>query len=324
MIPVIDFDHCRPNVQVTDAKLEETGKALVDVLSSTGFAYLTNHGISKELIENVREAADGIFTSPSIEKQKYARDPITNCGYIGLLTEKLDDGCPYEYKEAFHVASPALDPSIGMKWPHDLSPNFAALSRTFMEKCKALSLRILELIGIGLDLKDHSVLVDCQKLMHKSGNMSGLRILYYPSIPDHSEDEIIRLGEHSDWGSITLLFQDSVGGLQVNIDEKYVDAMPVDGALLLNVGDSLEMMSGGRIKSKKHRVLISDDEKHRKLVRRSMGYFVHPDNEVVMNQPLLYKGDPDVQEVVEDPITSQQYVIKKLAAAHRSKPAASY
>uniref|UniRef100_H2YAE2 Fe2OG dioxygenase domain-containing protein n=2 Tax=Ciona savignyi TaxID=51511 RepID=H2YAE2_CIOSA len=242
MIHVIDFGHCRPNVQVTDTKLKETGKALVDVLSSTGFVYLKNFGISRGLIENVRDAADGIFTAPSIEKEKYARDPFTNCGYIGLATERLDDGCPYEYKEAFHVASVALDPSVGMKWPHDLSPNFAALSRTFMEECKALSFRILELIGIGLDLKDPFVLTTYHNSTNKSGSMSTLRILYYPPIPDNSGGEICRLGEHSDWCSINLLFQDNVGGLQVDIDGKYVDATPVDGALLLNIGDSLEKM----------------------------------------------------------------------------------
>ncbi|XP_078483063.1 uncharacterized protein LOC100181122 isoform X2 [Ciona intestinalis] len=315
MLPIIDFESCQPNADVSNEQLKETGKLLVDALSTAGFLYLKNSGISRKSIEAMRNAAEGIFTAPTEEKEKYAMDPKTFCGYVGMTSENLDPEHPTDYKEAFHIASVALDPTVGMKWPHDLSPDFASVSACFMEECKALSLRILKAIGVGMKLKDPEYFSKSHDLMHKQGNMSGLRVLRYPPVPEGVKTPDQRLGEHTDWSSISLLIVDHVGGLQVSIEgETYEDVQPIEDAVLLNIGDTMQFWTKGKMKSKKHRVILPKGRE--KMTRRSMGYFVHADNEVVINQPLVYEGDPGVAEVVENPITSQEYVVGKLNEAH--------
>ena len=101
----------------------------------------------------------------------------------------------------------------------------------------------------------------------------------------------IRLGEHTDYGSFTLLFQDNVGGLQLEQEGHYVDAVPMQDAIFIIIGESLNLLSGGLLKSKKHRVMVPEDEVRQKLARHSYTYFVDPDEDVVINHQLLYKDE---------------------------------
>ena len=95
-----------------------------------------------------------------------------------------------------------------------------------------------------------------------------------------------RCGEHSDYGTITFLFQDKLGGLEVKgVDGKWISADPIDGAIIVNVGDLLEAMTSGRYPATRHRVVIPEEEKRRKTLRQSIAFFIHPDDDVVC-QPL--------------------------------------
>ncbi|XP_078488194.1 uncharacterized protein LOC100177618 isoform X2 [Ciona intestinalis] len=281
MLPIIDFKQCRPGVEVSDKEINETAKLLVDALSTVGFAYLKNCGIKRETVEEARNTADEIFNAPTDKKKIYKRNPITTFGYIGFSTEKVDPALPFDYKEAFNVPGCALDPSVGAKWPHELSPNFAPLTKSFMEECKSLSLILLEVIAVGLQLKDRHVLENAHQHLNLKHSFGGaLKYLYYPPIKDDVKPEQKRLGEHSDWGSITLLFVDNTGGLQ------------------------------------KHRINIPQKEWRRNSIRRSIVYFAYPDNDVVINQPLQFKGDADVPDPVKDPITALKYCEIKMKEAH--------
>nr|XP_002121954.1 UPF0676 protein C1494.01-like isoform X1 [Ciona intestinalis] len=316
MLPIVDFKQCRPSVEASDKEINETAKLLVDALSTVGFAYLKNCGIKKETVEEARNTADEIFNAPTDKKKDYVVDRETNFGYIGLNIEKVNPAKPYDYKEAFNVPNSALDPSTEPKWPHELSPNFASLTKSFMEDCKRLSLRILEVIAVGLQLKDRHALEKAHDCMGRKNNMGGVRYLYYPPIKGELELNQERLGEHSDYGSITLLFVDDNGGLQIETEGTYKDVPVIEDTILINIGDALEFWTKGKLRSTKHRVNIPDDEVKRNSIRRSIGYFVFPDDDVVINQPLQFKGDADVPDPVKDPITALKYIQQKLLVIH--------
>lgn len=102
---------------------------------------------------------------------------------------------------------------------------------------------ILHAIGLGLGLSDPTYL-----LRFHSGINNQLRLLHYPPIPakEVEEGRSARMEAHSDWGSITLLFQDECGGLEVQRkDGQFVNIAPVEGALVMNVGDMLMRWSNG-------------------------------------------------------------------------------
>ncbi|XP_078488216.1 uncharacterized protein LOC104265892 [Ciona intestinalis] len=248
MLPIIDFKQCRPGIEVGDKEINETAKLLVDALSTVGFAYLKNCGIKRETINEVRNSADEVFCAPTDKKNIYKRNPETTFGYIGLNTEKVNLALPNDYKEAFNIPGSAVDSSVGAKWPHELSPNFASYSKSFMKECKSLSLRILEVIAIGLQLKDRHALENAHQFLNQKHSMGTLRYVHYPPVKGDVKPEQKRVGEHTDWGSITLLFVDNSGGLQIETEGTYNDVPVIEDTILINIGDALEFWTKGKTK----------------------------------------------------------------------------
>ncbi len=90
----------------------------------------------------------------------------------------------------------------------------------------------------------------------------------------------VRCGEHSDYGTVTFLYQDDVGGLEVKtVDGRWTEAAPLKGAILMNVGDLLDVFSGGLFPATLHRVVVPKAEFKRKTSRQSIVFFLHPDGE---------------------------------------------
>nr|XP_002122275.1 2-oxoglutarate-dependent dioxygenase htyE-like isoform X1 [Ciona intestinalis] len=317
MLPIIDFKQCRPDVEVSDKEINETGQANGGCFVHSRFCISKELWNKKRNCRRTRNTADEIFNAPTDKKNIYKRNPITTFGYIGFSTEKVDPALPVDYKEAFNVPGCALDPSVGAKWPHELSPNFAPLTKSFMEECKSLALIILEVIAVGLQIKDRHVLQNAHQHLNLKHSLGGaLKYLYYPPIKEDVKPEQKRLGEHSDWGSITLLFVDNTGGLQIETEGTYKDVPVIEDTILINIGDALEYWTKGKLKSTKHRINIPQDEWRRNSSRRSIVYFAYPDNDVVINQPLQFKGDADVPDPVKDPITALKYCEIKMKEAH--------
>merc|ERR1711881_110638 len=149
-------------------------------------------------------------------------------------------------------------------------------------ECKKLSLLLCHLFDLGLGIEGKSFLADLHKHVgNYKKNSSPIRLCYYPPVRNANLEELqLSCGEHSDYGSFTLLFQDDVGGLQVkNPSDEYIAATPIPGAIVMNVGDMLEIWSGGRFKSTKHRVVINNSTTRNRF---SIPFFIHPDHDVTV------------------------------------------
>ncbi len=143
-------------------------------------------------------------------------------------------------------------------------------------------------VGIGLEDTDHF-------LQFHSGLNNQLRLLHYPPVETEmlSSSTLARMPAHSDWGSITMLFQDDCGGLQVEeptTPGAFVDALPMKGALIMNVGDLLMRWSNDYLKSTLHRVTVPPMKLEQKATalpmassRYSIPYFVAPDPQSVVS-----------------------------------------
>lgn len=109
-----------------------------------------------------------------------------------------------------------------------------------------------------------------------------LRFLKYPRGGEASYQEPVRAGAHSDYGSITLLFQKDVPGLEVQASRtEWISAPLIPGAITVNVGDQMELWTNGLLKSTKHRVTFLPEHNH--LDRYSMPFFVHPNEHVPLS-----------------------------------------
>ena len=115
----------------------------------------------------------------------------------------------------------------------------------FYWECNKASQEILKAIGTGMGLKDPEFL-----LKFHSGHNNQLRLLHYPPIPaaQLENESSARMPAHSDWGSITMLFQDDCGGLEVenqHVAGEFVKVTPMKNAIVMNIGDLLMRWSNG-------------------------------------------------------------------------------
>lgn len=140
----------------------------------------------------------------------------------------------------------------------------------FKAQCNDLNLKIMSCFAVHMDLQKDFFHASHRQVL--PGNT--FKLIKYPKMDEQPEDYIPRLSEHTDWGSITLLFTESPG-LEVRDPNNQWHAVPViPGAVTINIGDALSLWTGKQLKSTMHR--ISWDKVPKSQDRYSMPYFVHP------------------------------------------------
>ncbi|XP_039263008.2 uncharacterized protein LOC120339032 isoform X1 [Styela clava] len=285
-IPLVDFSGCGLEVDlVSKEMMESVGNEIYKAFSEVGFVYLVQCGVPSELVDDVMKVSNHFFLMSSDAKRKYKFDENYS-GYHEFLKEGTNPQRPKDIKESYQVGGMALD-SGQISWPDVEVPGFSTNLMKLFEECKKLSMRILEVLATGMKIKDKEYFLQCHSRIGKERNYTTLRSLYYPSVPENADvkSNQIRLGEHSDFGTMTLLFQDDIGGLEVETyDGEYIEAKPIPGTVLVNIGDLLQFWTNGRLKSTKHRIMIPTEESKRKRHRQSLAYFVHPNYEVKLNE----------------------------------------
>ncbi|KXJ26336.1 UPF0676 protein [Exaiptasia diaphana] len=199
-------------------------------------------------------------------------------GWDELERQTVNPERPPDLKESFDIVSAALE-NKSLIWPDDVLPNFKHTIVEFQMTCQTLGMRVLEILAIGLN-QEPDVFTRTYKLMGKPGGGTLLRFNYYPRISNNIQvkPNQIRFGEHTDYGAITLLFQDDAGGLEVGtVDGKYVPVTPIPGTILVITGDLLQRWTTDKLKAAPHRVVIPEDEIKKRNARRSIIFFCNPD-----------------------------------------------
>ena len=287
----VEHLHDDPNIKSILTKMS-------DAFTEWGFVHLLDHGIETD---DMFKTSKEFFEKEKKIKSQFIRICNSdNWGYVPYKLETFDKNMPFDLKECFNF--PHYPPDEKNK---ELSEFFKVGSR-FSHNCHVLTDMLLRVLNPSLHSNDKDFLLTRhQGIGNKQLNETTVRLLYYPSI-EHKEDILdkqLRCGEHSDYGTITLLFQDDAGGLQVvSPTGEYVDVLPVPGSIVINIGDLMEVWTSGRFKSTKHRVLI---ENRHKIARQSIAYFVHPDNDVEVS---CIDGSEKFQTV-----NSYKYLMKKFS-----------
>lgn len=198
-------------------------------------------------------------------------------------------------KEAFNIVSPKTTKNTFPK-----VENFELFFLNFFNQCLKLNLQILEIFAQGLNIpKDFFV-------PHHDQEFNTLRLLHYPP-----SDEFIKAGEHSDYGSITLLLQDEIAGLEIfqKDQQKWIAIEPEFSddqfPIIVNTGDLMEVWTNDRFISTKHRVV--KNQKNSEKSRYSIACFVHP-NVDSMISPIPRKGEPSKYQ----PVNSLDFLNMKL------------
>ncbi|KIR64005.1 hypothetical protein I314_02788 [Cryptococcus bacillisporus CA1873] len=303
-------------------------KALYDSCTKEGFIYVCDHGIPQEVIDQAFAISADYFIHARPEDKV---DLKTNLGYTAIHSrqESLDSTRPSsgDLKEFFHVADNhwrVKNRESPQELPEALEPSRKALD-DFIGQINCLADRILRGLSVALKLKP-----DFLTNQHK-GELNRLRMLHYPPVNVEqngldSDSNEIRAGAHTDYGSITILFQHIVSGLQVHRNGSWIDVVPRKGCVVINIGDALEFWSGGLFKSTLHRVVMPRSQAET-ASRYSIAYFVHADNASVL-EPFTDGIDEDaLDEIIARKglprgtrmITGGDYVQARLAATYGMK-----
>ncbi|XP_039598532.1 proline hydroxylase buaE [Polypterus senegalus] len=285
LVPIVDFSvYAVGKEQPTDEMLSDVAEKMRAAFCDIGFLYLQNTGIEQHEVNQALEVSRKFFLQPTEFKMLFARGSFPeryNHGWISSEGESLNPKRPGDLKEAFNVS--ILHPDL--KWPSDEAVvGFHEVLESFFQKCVDLSLRVMTVMArsLGLPSDFFSTKHQC---FGANNNSSTLRSLYYPPVdPSDVKLNQVRCGEHSDYGTITLLFQDGVTtGLEVMTRAgDYVPVPSIPGHVLLNLGDLLQMWTSDLFVSSKHRVPLPTVEMMRGT-RQSIAFFVQPDNDVMVS-----------------------------------------
>lgn len=254
-LPIVDLSRIGDGPAARRAIARTLGRAARDI----GFFYIVGHGIPSSLIEAVFDQSAVFFALPEPEKleQSITRSRH-NRGYVAMKGESLDPSKPPDLKEAFNIGldlSPgdprvvAGEPFRGVNlWPE--LPGWRDVMLSYFDAAWALGRRLHRVIALDLGL-DEDVFED-----KFDQPMATLRLLHYPPHPATAAAGQAGAGEHTDYGNVTLLYTDAVGGLEVRRrDGTWIAAPPIEGAFICNIGDCLMRWSNDVYVSTPHRVV---------------------------------------------------------------------
>jgi isopenicillin N synthase-like dioxygenase len=257
-LPIIDISGLS-STSAVDRR--QVGAALRVACLDKGFFYIRNHGVSESLVDDVFREAAAFFALPV--EQKAAVDKAkskANRGYEPLQGQTLEAGAPPDLKEGYYVGPEhsADDPRVvaGMfnhganQWPAQ-RPNFRPVMLAYLQVMLDLSARMMTGIALSLDLPEDYFAHYCSDVM------ATVRLLHYPPQPAQTLPGQKGAGAHTDFGGLTLLRQDNVGGLQVwdQASDAWIHADPVPATFIVNLGDMIARWTNDRYRSTVHRVV---------------------------------------------------------------------
>lgn len=281
---------------------EDIADQLADSFAQTGFAIVRDHGIDAALIARVQTAMQAFFALPEAVKRAYHLEGKGGArGYTPFGVEQAKDAEVQDLKEFWHVGRdlPEGDPLASRMppniWPSEVA-DFRDASEELFASFEVTGARLLQAIALGLGLEpDFFVPTVAQ------GN-SVLRYLHYPPLADAPEGAI-RAAAHEDINTITLLLGAEEAGLELLTREgEWLPVQPPEGAIAVNIGDMLQRLTAGRLRSTTHRVVNPRGEAARRS-RYSMPFFLHFRSDYLIES--LYDGG-------EPAITADAYLQERL------------
>ncbi|KAJ3988345.1 Clavaminate synthase-like protein [Lentinula detonsa] len=311
-IPIIDFTDASSSDPVRRMVLAEK---IRDACINVGFFYITNHGVPEDIITDAVEAGKKFFAQPISSKMDLDIHKAKNFkGYTALLGENTDPTGRGDLHEGFDIGWEEPSRSISKDisscddsvmsgtnvWPG--LPGFKEPVLSYYHSIVQLGLRLFPLFALALDLPENFFEDKTTK------PAAIMRLLHYPpqspSAPDN--DSVIGIGAHTDYECFTILWQDTISALQVqNAKGKWIDAVPIPGTFVLNIGDQLARWTNDVFKSTIHRAINRSGQE-----RYSIPLFFGVDYDVLL-QPIGSCISPEMPAKYEV-ISAGDYVRSRL------------
>ena len=308
-IPVIDISPLRDgtNSQAIARKLYEASTGL-------GFIYIKGHGIPSRKISSLRENGLNFFRSGEKEKQT-VKVSEKHRGWLGYGSAKMKDTAKADLKESFiwgyqdSLGHTNEDHPLRGKnqWPL-FQPSLQNAAMEYFKSGDELARILLKGFALGLNLSEEFF------TKTSSQPLSRASLVYYPSQPKEHGSNQFGVSAHTDFGVLTILCQDDVGGLQIeDINGDWFHAPPIPDTLIVNVADLLTRWTAGKYKSTPHRVVNESGKE-----RLSIVLAFDPNPETIIDAKEVFGPQFNAPD---PPITCGDYLIWRFtkAFAYRNK-----
>ena len=305
-IPVID---AAALVSDDPAVIAETGKAMREAAERIGFFYVSNHGVPQEIVDGAFAASKAFFAQDEATKRT-AQINDRHRGFLAVGQAKMYAGAKIDLKESFlwgleldekdsdvAAGKPLMGPN---NWPASQPALRTALS-AYYDAVLGCGQRLLRGFAAALDLPAEHFAEKFRKPLAR-----GSAIWYPPQPPELGESQF-GVSAHTDYGCITILTQDTTGGLQVqNRAGEWIAAPPIPGTYVINIGDLMARWTNDLFVSTPHRVVNSSGRERQSI---AVFYDPHPDTEIAVLPACVRPGIPPSYA----PTTCGEHIIGRFA-----------
>ena len=305
-LPIIDLGGVRARDPIAMRRVAaEIHAACIDF----GFFYVTDHGVSDAAIKRAVDAAHDFFARP-IETKRAVAINANHRGFSEMGGALMYGAKRPDRKEFYTIGLelPPDDPTVlaGQKlrgannWPAAM-PEFRAAFYDFYEEIGTCGADLLSAVALSLDLPPDFF------VQHYAKRLQRTQMIHYPPQPPELGTDQFGVAPHTDYGCITLLWQDDNGGLQVRdrSTQQWIEADPIPGTLVINVGDLLGRWSNDRFASTPHRVINRSGTE-----RYSIASFYDPDYDAVVDPRHLGASEAECRYA---PVLAGDHILKRIA-----------
>jgi isopenicillin N synthase-like dioxygenase len=304
-IPVIDLEGVHRG---EPSAMRRAAAEIRSACSTVGFFYVTNHGVPTSVIAEAVEQARAFFALP-LERKRLVSVNARHRGFNALGDALMYEATRPDHKEFYTMGLelPEDDPDViageplrgPNNWPENL-PAFRTALSTYYEAMGSCGADLLRCVALSLDLPEDFFASRYRKRLQRT------QIIYYPPQPPELGDDQFGVAPHSDFGCITLLWQDQNGGLEVleRSSRSWIPAIPIPDTLVVNVGDLLERWTNNLYSSTPHRVVNRSGRE-----RYSIATFYDPDFKAVVDARDLGFAEGEIRHT---PTTAGAHILSRI------------